>query len=128
MVDIECVFHSEMLLFFDSYGEKMEILPKVLLNTKWLCICLVQHLHLIVPTFVFEKQLRIGNDISVKRLNTVLKNLYVDDCLTSVKSVKEAVILVKDLQRLLDKGGFHISKWISNSRNVMNSIPVSERA
>lgn len=61
-------------------------------------------------------------------VNTVLKNFYVDDCLKSVKSVKEAVILVKDLQRLLDKGGFHISKWISNSRDVMNSIPVSERA
>lgn len=42
--------------------------------------------------------------------------------------MKEAVILVKHLQRLLDKGSFHISKWISNSRDVMNSIPVSERA
>lgn len=42
--------------------------------------------------------------------------------------MKEAVILVNDLQRLLDKGGFHILKWISNSRDVMNSIPVSERA
>nr|XP_034339443.1 uncharacterized protein LOC105341007 [Crassostrea gigas] len=65
---------------------------------------------------------------SEETVNTVLKNFYVDDCLKSVKSVNEAVILVKDLQRLLDKGGFHISKWISNSRDVMNSIPVSERA
>lgn len=65
---------------------------------------------------------------SEETVNTVLKNFYVDDCLKSVKSVKEAVILVKDLQRLLDKDGFHISKWISNSRDVINSIPVSERA
>lgn len=64
---------------------------------------------------------------SEETVNTVLKNFYVDDCLKSVKSVNEAVILVKGLQRLLDKGGFHISKWISNSRDVMNSIPVSER-
>ncbi|XP_052697355.1 uncharacterized protein LOC128175621 [Crassostrea angulata] len=35
---------------------------------------------------------------SEETVNTVLKNFYVDDCLKSVKSVNEAVILVKDLQ------------------------------
>ncbi|XP_014673951.1 PREDICTED: uncharacterized protein LOC106814170 [Priapulus caudatus] len=53
---------------------------------------------------------------------------YVDDCLKSLNSTKHAISLVKDLQAVLSHGGFHISKWISNSREVMNSIPASERA
>ncbi|XP_014665117.1 PREDICTED: uncharacterized protein LOC106807320 [Priapulus caudatus] len=61
-------------------------------------------------------------------VDTVLRNFYVDDCLKSLKSVDSAVSLVKDLQALLNCGGFHIAKWISNSREVMSYIPVSERA
>ena len=44
-----------------------------------------------------------------------------------MKSVKSPIFLVKDLQRLLGNGGFHIAKWTSNNREVVNSIPVSER-
>ncbi|XP_065926161.1 uncharacterized protein [Magallana gigas] len=61
-------------------------------------------------------------------INTVLKNFYVDDCLKSVKTVTEASSLLCDLQDLLMRGGFHITKWISNSREVMTNIPVSRRA
>ena len=43
---------------------------------------------------------------SDETIKTVLKNFYVDDCLKSVKSVKSAILLVKDLQILLGKGGF----------------------
>jgi len=61
-------------------------------------------------------------------IDTVLKNFYVDDCLKSVRNTNDAVNLVKDLQALLKRGGFRIAKWMSNSREVMRSIPVSERA
>jgi hypothetical protein len=61
-------------------------------------------------------------------IDTVLRNFYVDDCLKSVGSMNDAVSLVNDLQAVLGGGGFHIAKWISNSREVMSSIPVSERA
>ncbi|XP_062567165.1 uncharacterized protein LOC134229426 [Saccostrea cucullata] len=61
-------------------------------------------------------------------INTVLRNFYVDDCLKSVKTVSDATSLLFDVQNLLMKGGFHISKWISNRREVMNCIPFSERA
>ncbi|XP_062605642.1 uncharacterized protein LOC134267449 [Saccostrea cucullata] len=61
-------------------------------------------------------------------INTVFKNFYVDDCLKSVKNVDYAIDLIKDIQRLLTRGGFHISKWISNNRDVMMTIPISERA
>jgi len=61
-------------------------------------------------------------------INTVLRNFYVDDCLKSVKNVNDAIWMVKDLQALLSSGGFKIAKWTSNSRDVMKTIPMSDRA
>ncbi|XP_045210548.2 uncharacterized protein LOC123561953 [Mercenaria mercenaria] len=61
-------------------------------------------------------------------ISTVDRNFYVDDCLKSVPSVKEAVNLAADLQSLMRLGGFRLAKWISNSRTVLNTIPDSERA
>lgn len=61
-------------------------------------------------------------------INTVLRNFYVDDCLKSVGNTNDAVNLVSDLQALLLRGGFRIAKWVSNSRDVMQSIPVTARA
>ena len=43
-----------------------------------------------------------------------------------MKIVKSVMVLVNDLQRLL--GNLWIAKWTSNIREVVNSIPVSERA
>ncbi|XP_041461181.1 uncharacterized protein LOC121412436 [Lytechinus variegatus] len=58
----------------------------------------------------------------------VRRNFYVDDCLTSVKSAEEASRLVNELRELLSKGGFRLTKWISNDRNVLSSVPETERA
>ena len=61
-------------------------------------------------------------------IHTVQRNFYVDDCLKSVNSDHDAINLVKDLTELLKTGGFRLTKWLSNSRQVMESIPGSERA
>ncbi|XP_063967618.1 uncharacterized protein LOC129271341 [Lytechinus pictus] len=61
-------------------------------------------------------------------VNTVLDNFYVDDCLKSVPSDKDGVRLVQQLRGLLQKGGFRLTKWVSNSREVLNSIPDTEKA
>ncbi|XP_062599113.1 uncharacterized protein LOC134260586 [Saccostrea cucullata] len=61
-------------------------------------------------------------------INTVFKNFYVNDCLKSVKTVDYAIDLIKDVQRLLTRIGFHISKWIDNNRDVMMTNPISELA
>ena len=58
---------------------------------------------------------------------TVLRNFYVDDCLKSLPSSNEAVTHVDDLRRLMFKGGFNLTKWISNDREVLESIPVEDR-
>lgn len=61
-------------------------------------------------------------------VNTVLHNFYVDDCLKSVSSEEEAVLLFHNLKALLQKGGFNLTKWTSNSRKTLAAIPVKDRA
>ena len=58
-----------------------------------------------------------------KVTQTVLRNFYVDDCLKSVNSEQEAILLAKNLTRLCATGGFKLNKWISNSRSLLLSIP-----
>lgn len=59
---------------------------------------------------------------------TIMHSFYVDDLLTSVASEQEAISLCDDLRTICARGGFHLTKWISNSRGVLASIPEKERA
>ncbi|KAL9986299.1 hypothetical protein ACROYT_G000428 [Oculina patagonica] len=61
-------------------------------------------------------------------VQTVRRNFYVDDCLKSVKDDQCASRLADQLCQSLAKGGFRLTKWISNSCDVIQSVPVSERA
>ena len=60
--------------------------------------------------------------------DTILRNFYMDDLLKSVATSEEASSLVKELVAVLREGGFRLNKWISNHPDVLESIPVSERA
>ena len=41
---------------------------------------------------------------------------------------ESAICLARELRELLSKGGFRLTKWLSNSRKVVESIPEAERA
>ncbi|XP_038062585.1 uncharacterized protein LOC119733075 [Patiria miniata] len=58
----------------------------------------------------------------------IRKDFYVDDGLKSVPTSDEALKLIEDSRRLCQKSGFHLHKFISNDKVVVNSIPLSERA
>ncbi|XP_057687730.1 uncharacterized protein LOC130913275 [Corythoichthys intestinalis] len=58
---------------------------------------------------------------------TVKNNFYVDDLLKSLSSEKEAIQMVQNLTALCQRGGFNLSKWISNSRSVLTTIPQENR-
>ena len=60
-------------------------------------------------------------------IDTVERNFYVDDCLKSLSSEAAAITHIHDLQALLSRGGFKLTKWISNSRKVIEAIPAHER-
>ncbi|XP_064638317.1 uncharacterized protein LOC135494330 [Lineus longissimus] len=55
--------------------------------------------------------------------STIQSNFYVDDCLKSVASTEKAIALADDLRTICDKGGFKLTAWISNDREVMATIP-----
>ena len=65
-------------------------------------------------------------DFSQEALDTVRRNFYVDDCLKSVSSTSAAIDLVKELSELVAQGGFRLTKWLSNDRRVLQSIPAEE--
>ena len=59
---------------------------------------------------------------------TIHKNFYVDDCLKSVPTEKDALSLIFDLTDSCKAGGFRLTKYVCNSVNVMQHIPVEERS
>ena len=66
------------------------------------------------------------DDFDACAVTTVLDNFYVDDCLFSTPDAHRALMIVQQLCQLLAKGGFRLTKWISNSRDVLSSIPKEE--
>lgn len=58
----------------------------------------------------------------------VEKNFYVDDALPSFSSNALATRVAADLAEMLEHGGFHLTKFMSNSKEVLSSIPVERRA
>lgn len=59
--------------------------------------------------------------------NTGKNNFYVDDYLKSMPLEQEAIQMVRHLTAPCQMGGFMLSKWISNSRAVLASIPQENR-
>ena len=55
-------------------------------------------------------------------------NFYVDDSLYSVETPKRAKFVLQHLSALLRKGGFNLTKWMSNSKEVRESIPIDQRS
>ncbi|XP_068242327.1 uncharacterized protein [Palaemon carinicauda] len=58
--------------------------------------------------------------------NTIRHNFYVDDCLKSCADVPTAVKLVKDLVSATGEGGFRLTKFVSNSSDVLEALPAED--
>lgn len=61
-------------------------------------------------------------------IETVRRNFYVDDCLKSVPTTEQAIKYAEQLIKLLKEGGLRLTKFNSNCRDVLASIPAEERA
>ena len=58
---------------------------------------------------------------------SVQKDFYVDDFVKSVDSVESGKRTAHDVTKMLQEGGFKLTKW-SGNREVLESIPVEHRA
>ena len=59
--------------------------------------------------------------------DTLNKNFYVDDMLHSVASIPEAITLVKNVRGMCRAGGFRLTKFVSNCKELLMSIPQKDR-
>ena len=69
-----------------------------------------------------------GDDYDPVIKDAVLNNFYVDDFLKSTATDEEAIQIMSGISELLNKGGFHIHKWMSNSKKVLASVSIDDRA
>ncbi|KAK2879287.1 hypothetical protein Q8A73_007303, partial [Channa argus] len=82
-----------------------------------------------VASFALQKcATDFEDEFGQEAATTIKKNFYVDDCLKSVTNEDTAIALCSNLRSILAKGGFRLTKWSSNSRKLLNSIPEEERA
>ena len=65
---------------------------------------------------------------SVEAVSVVDKDFYIDDFEKSVRTVSEASSLADEVTCLLSEAGFRLTKWMSNSREVLSKIPDADRA
>jgi len=67
-------------------------------------------------------------EFNPETIQTVEQKFYVDDCLKSVPTEDAAVTIADKLRELLARRGFKLTKWLSHSKRVLESLPESERA
>ncbi|XP_071944378.1 uncharacterized protein [Antedon mediterranea] len=70
----------------------------------------------------------VGERYPQEVVTAIKRNFYVDDCLVSVETEAKGMELAKGLRELCAERGFRLTKWISNSRAVLESIPINEQA
>lgn len=61
-------------------------------------------------------------------IQTVKQNFYVDDCLKSTSSEEEAIKMIEDLTAVCQRGGFCLTKWVSNSCVVLRTVAEEHKA
>ena len=67
-------------------------------------------------------------DVGTAPAETMRRNFYVDDCLKSVSTKAEAKDLISRLRQACGKGGFRLTKFICNERDVLETVPEEERS
>ena len=61
-----------------------------------------------------------------RRFTTTSMSMIALNCFPQRK--KQLVYLVTELPELLSRGGFQLTKWVSNEKEVVSQVPISERA
>ena len=64
----------------------------------------------------------------MEAVNTAKQDFYMDDVLKSTESIDEAIKLVKELKIVCNDGGFKLTKWSSNRREVLQEVAIEHRS
>ncbi len=78
--------------------------------------------------FVKNRNAEEFNGVFPEAARIIKDDFYCDDCLTGAKTVKDAIQLRHEITKINSEGNFNVKKWLSNSKDVMDSIPEEDRA
>nr|XP_057941354.1 uncharacterized protein LOC131137424 [Doryrhamphus excisus]XP_057941355.1 uncharacterized protein LOC131137424 [Doryrhamphus excisus] len=67
-----------------------------------------------------------AGNFSEATVRFIKRDFYVDDGLTSLDSEAEAIQLVREARELCSAGKLHLHKFITNNRNLLDTIPKQE--
>ena len=70
-----------------------------------------------------DNQEEYGNDAA----ETLRKNFYIDDLLKSVNTSEFTSKLIDDVRQMCKAGGFHLTKFICNDKEVPAMIPEEDK-
>ena len=56
----------------------------------------------------------------------ITDNFYMDDYLDSFHTVQEAIKISNDVANAISEGGFHLTKWVSNDKQILKALPSQE--
>ena len=62
-------------------------------------------------------------EFTKEAVDTVLKDFYIDDWLKSVMYEREGILLAKEVMLMLKLGGFNLTKFVSNSQDILDTLP-----
>ena len=68
------------------------------------------------------------SEFGARAAEALKKSFYVYDALKSVPTEKDAIELIQAVKGMCAKGEFNLTKFVSNSREVMTSVPPEDRA
>ena len=60
---------------------------------------------------------------SKRAIESILEHFYMDNFLDLFSSQTEAINTCKEISKILKKGGFHFTKYVSNEREILKSLP-----
>ncbi|KAK3715636.1 hypothetical protein QZH41_008075 [Actinostola sp. cb2023] len=135
VADVEAMFHQVLVEPKDCDALRFFWWPDGDLSTELEEYRMVKHLFGAtsspsIANFCLKKTAELEQEsINFETVDTVNRNMYVDDLMRSTDTTEKAITLVSQLRELLARGGFHLTKWYSNDdRQVLATIPECERA
>ncbi|KRZ09670.1 hypothetical protein T4C_14062, partial [Trichinella pseudospiralis] len=92
------------------------------------CVCFGLTCSPFLAMAVIPHYAELKKEVHPEAAQIVENNIYVEDVLLSVENQEAARRMIKDLNNLMESGGFKLAKWSSNDSSVLSDIAVDKRA
>ena len=68
------------------------------------------------------------NKYRVNIINTIHESFNMDDYLDCFSSEERAIDIIQKVISILSNGGFRLTKWLSNNKNILKAVLTTERS